>query len=127
MVLNRFLFVFVLLSGVAIGQSSLRVPSAGANQCEGASCVNGSQEQDTAGLDDADVSDQSARSDQSSKYDRKSMPRAGARSSGQNGPSISPYPATTDRGDEFPRNGNEPVDLSLTYPPTRQQPVREEQ
>src|SRR5436309_14102093 len=106
MVLNRFLLFFVLFSGVAIAQSSLRVPLSNTNQCEGPNCVNGSQEQDTAGLEDTDVSDQSARPDQGSKYDRNSMTRAGTRSSGQNGRSIPMYRVPTGIGDEIPRDGS---------------------
>jgi protein involved in polysaccharide export with SLBB domain len=59
------------------------------------------------------------------------MSSATSRSSDQYGrsnqDSISTYGVPADRADDSPRDGSEPLDLSLTYPPRRQQPAREEQ
>src|SRR5436853_3558242 len=134
MILKRLLLMFVV-SGIAVAQTTLRVPSGSPSQCDGPNCANRSQAQDANnGMDDADISDPSAQPDQNSRYDRSSTSAANARTSEQNGrydrsnqdvpvyriPGDRSEDVQRDREDEFPRTGTEPLDLSLTYPPRKQ-------
>src|SRR5437868_14095984 len=134
MILKRLLLMFVV-SGIAVAQTTLRVPSGSPSQCDGPNCANRSQAQDANnGMDDADISDPSAQPDQNSRYDRSSTSGANARTSDQNGrydrsnqdppvyriPADRPQDVQPDREDEFPRTVTEPPDLSPTYPPRKQ-------
>src|SRR6185437_5221525 len=131
MVLNRFLLVSFVLSGFAMAQTTLRVPSGSSNQCDGPNCVNNSQSQDTNNATD-EMNDQSVQDqDQSSRYSRSSTQGYATRNTDQNGrynrstQDIPTYRIPGDRSDdlqrnsedEFPTNTNEPLDFSLTYPP----------
>src|SRR5437763_4950668 len=141
MILKRLLLTSLVVSGVAVAQTTLRVPSGSPSQCDGPNCVNGSQAPDTNnGLDDADISNQSAQQDQNPRYDRGSTSGPNTRTPDQGGrydrtyqnvptyriPGDRSEDFQRDREDEFPGTGSEPLDLSLTYPPRKQQPIREE-
>src|SRR5690349_12537674 len=71
MVIKRFL-ITLLLSGTALAQTTLRVPSGSSNQCDNANCVSGSLSQDGTGMGDADTPDQISTQDQYSRYERAS-------------------------------------------------------
>ena len=124
MFLKRFLLTSVVLSGFAVAQTTLRVPSGSAGQCDGSNCVNGSRGQNTGNVtEDTDVSDQSSAPD--SEYDRSAMPSTVSRVNDQSGrynranQQVPTYRIPGDRTDEFAGSSSEPVDLSLTYPPRR--------
>ena len=140
MILKQLLLMSLVFPGSAVAQTTLRVPSGSTSQCEGPNCVNGSQPPDTNnGMDDTDLYDPSAQQDQGSKYDRSSTSRANGRTDEggrydrtyQNVPTYR-IPGDhsedfqRDREHEFSGNSDEPLDLSLTYPPRKQQSVREE-
>jgi polysaccharide export outer membrane protein len=141
MVLNRFFLALLFLSGMVVAQTSLRVPSGTASQCDGPNCVNNSQPNANSSGDDVDSNDQSSMQDQSSQYRRRSAQGYPTRSADQNGrysrstQDVPTYRVPGDRGDDLQRNredelpldGTEPLDLSLTYPPRNQQQAREQQ
>src|SRR3954468_7536463 len=141
MVLNRFFLALLFLSGLVVAQTSLRVPSGTASQCDGPNCVNNSQPNANSSGDDVDSNDQSSMQDQSSQYRRRSAQGYPTRSADQNGrysrstQDVPTYRVPGDRGDDLQRNredelpldGTEPLDLSLTYPPRNQQQAREQQ
>src|SRR4051794_1670828 len=86
MVLNRFFFALVFLSGLAVAQTTLRVPSGSASQCDGPNCVNNAQSRNAnSSGDDVDANDQLSMQDQSSQYSRRSTQGYPTRSADQNG------------------------------------------
>ncbi|MFL6438653.1 MAG: SLBB domain-containing protein [Terriglobales bacterium] len=129
MTLNRFFFAVVFFSGIAAAQTSLRVPSGSASQCDGPNCVNNSQSNANSSADDVDANDQSSLQDQSSQYSRRSTQGYPTRSANQNGRYSRSTQDDLQRSgeDELPSNSAEPLDLSLTYPPHNQQQAREQQ
>src|SRR5947209_14319323 len=136
MVLNRFFFSLLFLSGLAVAQTSLRVPSGRTSQCDGPNCSNNSQWQETNGsIDDMDANDQSSTQDQNSsqdqggQYSRRSGQGYPTRRADQNGRYSRSTQDDRQRSgeDELPTNSIEPLDLSLTYPARNQQQAREQQ
>lgn len=128
MVVKRFLLILFVLSGFAAAQTTLRVPSGSANQCTGPNCVNGSQSQDANdSMDDMDANDQSMQGYPNRGADLKGRPNRSSQD-------VPTYRVPADRNDDLQRNGEdelptnttEPLDLSLTYPPRKQQSAREQ-
>src|SRR5437764_13903941 len=111
MVLNRFFLSFVFLSGMAAAQTTLRVPSGSASQCDGPNCVNNSQSQNAnSSVDDMDANEQSSMQDQSSQYSRRSAQGYPTRSANQNGRYSRSTRDDLQRSgeDELPSNNTEP-------------------
>ncbi|HKR31622.1 MAG TPA: SLBB domain-containing protein, partial [Terriglobales bacterium] len=128
MVVKRFLLISFVLSGFAAAQTTLRVPSGSPNQCTGPNCINGSQSQDANdSMDDMDASDQSMQGYPNRGADLKGRPNRSSQD-------VPTYRVPADRNDDLQRNGEdelptnttEPLDLSLTYPPRKQQSAREQ-
>src|SRR5581483_4938621 len=141
MVVKRILLLSLMLSGFAAAQTTLRVPSGSPNQCDGPNCANNTQSQSGYGADetgatganDQSLQDATAMQDQYGRRSTQSYPTRGADQNGRSNRTTQDVPTYRVPDDqrsssdgEIPANSNEPLDLSLTYPP-RKQPVREEQ